>query len=109
MKDALHSEGDQAREPQENSAVVQLSNLLERHKNNLPVQTTFTTKSTKLTRKERGEEKKFISDFLSLQRRSAELALRVARSNDEAMVRYQKRATNQLLKAMSAVAAGRAI
>ena len=109
VKDALDSEGDQAREPQEDGAVVQLSNLLERHKNNLPVQTTFTTQSTKLTRKERGEEKRFISDFLSLQRRSAELAVKVAKSNDEAMVRYQKRATNKLLKGLSAVAAGRAI
>lgn len=85
----------------DDSVIVQMSALARLHeqKKNAPI--TFTTSSRRLTRKERSEEKQFIKDFMSLQRRVRVTESSRAKQKKDTMLRYQRRAMNQLLKGLN--------
>jgi hypothetical protein len=56
--------------------------------------------------KERTEEMKFIEDFLKLHERALLEKARQAADKVEASLRYRKRAINQLVKGLRAIATG---
>lgn len=86
-----------------------LSGLSQSHQNKERVEVTFTTSNKKPKGKERTEEIKFIEDFLKLQDKALLGKARAASNRLEASQRYQKRAINQLVKGVRAVAAGEAL
>jgi hypothetical protein len=83
-----------------------LYGLVQQHENKERVPVTFTTPNKKPKGKERTDEKKFIEDFLKLQ----DKVLLGRAKNEQAKLtnseRYQKRALNQLVKGVRAVASG---
>ena len=81
-----------------------LNGLVQQHQNKERVPVTFTTSNKRPKGKERTEEIKFIEDFLKLQDkailgRAREQQIKLTNSQ-----RYQKRAINQLVKGVRAVA-----
>lgn len=83
-----------------------LNGLVEQHENKERVPVTFTTSNKKPKGKERTDEKKFIEDFLKLQDK---VLLGKAKAEEAKLtnrLRYQKRAINQLVKGVRAIASG---
>ena len=83
-----------------------LNGLVQQHENKERVPVTFTTRNKKPKGKERTEEIKFIEDFLKLQDK---VMLGRARDQQTKLTnsqRYQKRAINQLVKGVRAIASG---
>lgn len=83
-----------------------LYGLVQQHENKERVPVTFTTPNKRPKGKERTEEIKFIEDFLKLQDK-----VMLARARDQQTKltnsqRYQKRAINQLVKGVRAIASG---
>ncbi len=83
-----------------------LAGLSHSHQNKERVEVTFTTSNKKPKGKERTEEIKFIEDLLKLQDKALLGKARAASNRLETSQRYQKRAINQLVKGVRAVAAG---
>ena len=83
---------------------LQLNHLIQTHRNKERASVTFTTPNKKPKGKERTEEIKFIEDFIKLQDK---VLIGKVRSNErmlDSIVRYQKRAINQLVKGVRFVA-----
>jgi energy-coupling factor transporter ATP-binding protein EcfA2 len=80
--------------------------LLQSHQNKQSVEVTFTTPNKQPLGKERTEEMKFIEDFLKLHERALLEKARQAADKVEASLRYRKRAINQLVKGLRAIATG---
>ncbi len=83
-----------------------LYGLVQQHENKERVPVTFTTSNKKPKGKERTDEKKFIEDFLKQQDK---VLLGKAKAEEAKLtnsLRYQKRALNQLVKGVRAVANG---
>ena len=83
-----------------------LYGLVQQHENKERVPVTFTTPNKRPKGKERTEEIKFIEDFLKLQDK---VMLGRARDQQTKLTnsqRYQKRAINQLVKGVKAIASG---
>jgi hypothetical protein len=85
------------------SKLRQLESL---HRQKKKVDMAFTTSNLLPKGKERTEEIKFIEDFLKLQDQSFLSQLRRQRRLKDSALRYQKRALNQLIKAVNGIAAG---
>lgn len=96
-----------AKEKLNRKIIMQMSSLLNMHEQKKEVPVTFTTSSRHLSRKERGEEKQYIKDYLSLQRMVAVSSERSASREASSMLRYHKRSINQLLKGLREVAESR--
>jgi hypothetical protein len=88
-------------------ALIQLDQA---HRNKQPVSITFTTDvkatPTRLKGKERTEEMKFLEDTLKLLDGSALNKVKRAKDQESSALRYQKRAINQLVKGIRAIARG---
>jgi hypothetical protein len=88
-------------------ALIQLGQA---HRNKQPVSTTFTTDiqtpPARLKGKARTEEMKFVEDTLKLLDRSALNKVKRAKDQESSARRYQKRAINQLVKGIRAIARG---
>jgi len=84
-------------------ALVKLSNA---HQNKERVQFTFTTLNRRPKGKERTEEIKFIEGFLKLQDKSLLGKVKDLHNRRDASKRYQRRAINQLIKGINAMAKG---
>lgn len=82
-------------------ALVKLANT---HRNKERVPITFTTPNKKPKGKERTDEIKFIEDFLKLQDKVLLNQLRDLHKKRDTALRYQKRAINQLVKGIYAMA-----
>ena len=80
--------------------------LLQSHQNKQSVEVTFTTPNKQPLGKERTEEMKFIEDFLKLHERALLEKARQAADKVDASLRYRKRAINQLVKGLRAIATG---
>ena len=83
---------------------LEMAALIQDHKNKKTVLVTFTTSNKRPKGKERTEEIKFIEDFIKLQDRVHLYKYRTAQKGKLLALRYQKRATNQLIKGVRAVA-----
>jgi len=84
-----------------------LVQLLELHRRKQEVSTSFTTpKKKNLNYKERTEEMRFIEAFMRLQERVLLNDIRHSDDKRESSERYQRRAINQLVKGVRAVAKG---
>jgi hypothetical protein len=88
-------------------ALIQLDQA---HRNKNPVSLTFTTDikatPTRLKGKERTEEMKFLEDTLKLLDGSVLNKVKRAKDQESSALRYQKRAINQLVKGIRAIARG---
>jgi hypothetical protein len=83
-----------------------LNGLVQQHQNKERVPVTFTTPNKRPKGKERTQEIKFIEDFLKLQNK---VILGKARNQQATLTnsqRHQKRAINQLVKGVRAIASG---
>ena len=85
------------------SELIQLAQM---HRNKQRVSVTFTTPNKKPKGKECAEEIKFIEAFLKLQDNVLLGKLRGAQQSQTSGFRYQKRAINQLIKGVHAIARG---
>ena len=87
---------------------ITLAQLAQDHRLKRAVAVTFTTRQmehkVQLKGKERTEEIKFIEDFLKLKDRSLLHKARAAKNSQLSALRYQKRAINQLVKGIWALA-----
>ena len=83
-----------------------LYGLVQQHENKERVPVTFTTPNKNPKGKERTEEKKFIEDFLKLQDKVLLGKAKTEQAKLTNSQRYQKRAINQLVKGVRAVASG---
>ena len=83
--------------------LVQLVNV---HENKMRAWCTFTTSNKKPKGKERTEEIDFLKGFMHLQDKVLLGNISRAKKTQSAAIRYQKRATNQLIKALYHVARG---
>jgi len=83
-----------------------LYGLVQQHENKERVPVTFTTRNKKPKGKERTEEIKFIEDFLKLQDKVMLGRARDQQTKLTNSLRYQKRAINQLIKGVRAIASG---
>ncbi len=83
-----------------------LNGLVQQHQNKERVAVTFTTPNKRPKGKERTEEIKFIEDFLKLQDKVVIGSAREQQIKLTNSQRYQKRAINQLVKGVRAVAGG---
>ena len=83
---------------------LEMAALIQDHKNKKLVSVTFTTASKRPQGKERTQEIKFIEDYLKLQDHVHLDKYRRAKKSKLSALRYQKRATNQLIKGVRAVA-----
>ncbi len=83
-----------------------LFGLVQQHENKERVPVTFTTSNKKPKGKERTDEKKFIEDFLKLQDKVLLGKAKTEQAKLTNSLRYQKRAINQLVKGVRAVASG---
>jgi len=83
-----------------------LAHLAQSHKNKERVEVTFTTPNKKPKGKERIEEIKFIEGFLRLQDNALLGRIRYSKLKQVSSLRYQRRAINQLVKGLMAVANG---
>ena len=82
---------------------LEMAALIQDHKNKKAVSVTFTTPNKLPKGKERTEEIKFIEDFIKLQDRVYLYKYRTAQKGKLLAQRYQKRATNQLIKVVRAI------
>jgi len=85
------------------SELIQLAQM---HRNKQRVSVTFTTPNKKPKGKECAEEINFIEAFLKLQDNVLLGKLRSAQQSQTSGFRYQKRAINQLIKGVQAIARG---
>jgi hypothetical protein len=83
-----------------------LYGLVQQHENKERVPVTFTTSNKRPKGKERTEEIKFIEDFLKLQDKVVPGRARDQQTKLTYSQRYQKRAINQLVKGVRAIASG---
>lgn len=83
-----------------------LYGLVQQHENKERVPVTFTTSNKKPKGKERTDEKKFIEDFLKLQDKVLLGRAKTEQAKLTNSQRYQKRAINQLVKGVRAIANG---
>jgi hypothetical protein len=87
-----------------------LAALAQNLRNKFPVPITFTLpqkdRDVTLKGQERTEELKFIEDFLKLEAKVLLRKARTSKESKESALRYQKRAINQLVKGVRAVAKG---
>jgi len=87
-----------------------LAQLAQAHRIKESVAVTFTlpqkSHPVKLKGKDRTQELKFIEDFLKLQKRGILARVRSGELRQTSALRYQKRAINQLVKGIQAVARG---
>jgi len=83
-----------------------LYGLVQQHENKERVPVTFTTPNKKPKGKERTDEKKFIEDFLKLQDKVLLGRAKAEQAKLTNSLRYQKRAINQLVKGVRAIANG---
>ena len=83
-----------------------LYGLVQQHENKERVPVTFTTPNKRPKGKERTEEIKFIEDFLKLQDKVMLGRARDQQAKLTNSLRYQKRAINQLVKGVRAIACG---
>ena len=82
-----------------------LVQLLEQHRRKQEVKVSFTTpKKKNLSYKERTEEMRFIEAFMKLQERVLLNDIRTSDARHASSERYQRRAINQLVKGVRAVA-----
>lgn len=84
----------------------ELIQLVKAHENKQKAWITFTTSNKKPKGKERVEEIKFIKGFMRLQDKVLVGKITGAKKNHAAAIRYQKRAINQLAKAVNQIADG---
>jgi len=89
---------------------IALAQLAQASRNKQPVPTTFTLRQrdhpVRLKGKERAEEIKFIEGFLGLVGTAMVGRVRAVKESRAAAMRYQRRAINQLVKGVRAVAKG---
>ena len=78
--------------------------LINTHEKKMEVPITFTTKKRNPQGKERTDEVKFIEDFLKLEENSLLSKIRRIKRQKDSSIRYQKKAMNQLVKALKALA-----
>ena len=87
-----------------------LAQLAQSHRNKQKVTTTFTLPQkdypVKLKGKERIEEIKFLEGFLRLESNAILGKIRLEKNSHLSALRYQKRAINQLVKGVQAIAGG---
>ena len=87
-----------------------LAQLAQAHRNKQKVATTFTLPQkdypVKLKGKERIEEIKFLEGFLRLESNTILGKIRAGKNTQLSALRYQKRAINQLVKGVQAIARG---
>ena len=87
-----------------------MQQLAQAHRNKKKVSTTFTLAQkdypVKLKGKERTEEIKFLEGFLRLESNAILGRIRAGKNSQLSALRYQKRAINQLVKGVRAVAKG---
>ena len=79
--------------------------LINTHEKKMEVPITFTTKKRNPQGKERTDEVKFIEDFLKLEENSLLSKIRRIKRQKDSSIRYQKKAMNQLVKALKALTA----
>jgi hypothetical protein len=84
----------------------ELVQLVKVHENKMRAWCTFTTSNKKPKGKERLEEINFLKGFMHLQDKVLLGNISRAKKTQSAAIRYQKRATNQLIKAVYHVARG---
>ena len=84
----------------------ELVQLVKVHENKMRAWCTFTTQNKKPKGKERTEEINFLKGFMHLQDKVLLGNISRAKKTQSAAIRYQKRATNQLIKAVYHVARG---
>ena len=84
----------------------ELVQLVKVHENKMRAWCTFTTSNKKPKGKERMEEIKFLKGFMHLQDKVLLGKITQAKKTQSAAIRYQKRAINQLIKAVNHVAKG---
>jgi hypothetical protein len=85
---------------------IELIQLVKAHENKQKAWITFTTSNKKPKGKERLEEIKFLKGFMRLQDKALIGNITRAKSKQGAALRYQKRAINQLVKAVHHMAKG---
>lgn len=89
---------------------ITLSRLAQNHRNKQAVPITFTIpqkiNDVKLKGKERTEEIKFIEGFLKLEEKVLLAKAKAKKDTHASALRYQKRAINQLVKGIRAIAQG---
>ena len=85
---------------------IELIQLVKAHENKQKAWITFTTSNKKPKGKERQEEIKFLKGFMRLQDTALIGNITRAKSKQGAALRYQKRAINQLVKAVHHMAKG---
>jgi hypothetical protein len=83
---------------------ISLRKLLVAHQRKLPVGDTFTTTNKKPKGKERTDEIKFIERFLRIMSKAQIARARNQQEKKGSGLRYQKRATSQLIKGIHTVA-----
>ena len=90
---------------------IALQQLAQVHRNKQKVSTTFTLPQkdypVKLKGKERTDEIKFLEGFLRLESNAILGRIRAGKNSKLSALRYQKRAINQLVKGVRAVAKGK--
>ena len=84
----------------------ELIQLVKVHENKMRAWCTFTTQNKKPKGKERSEEIDFLKGFMYLQEKVLLGNISRAKKSQSAALRYQKRAVNQLIKAVYHVARG---
>ena len=106
-EEALH---DEIRAWAEDPHRIALAHLAQANRNKQPVPTTFTLRqkdhAVRLRGKERTEEIKFIEGFLSIVGTAMVGRALVGKESRTSALRYQRRAINQLVKGIRAVAKG---
>jgi len=84
----------------------ELIQLAKAHENKQKAWITFTTSNKKPKGKARIEEMKFIEGFMRIQDKTLVGNIKREKNKQSAAIRYQKRATNQLVKAVHHLAKG---
>ena len=84
----------------------ELIQLAKAHENKQKAWVTFTTSNKKPKGKERVEEMQFIKGFMRIQDKTLVGNIKREKNKQSAAIRYQKRATNQLVKAVHHLAKG---
>ena len=84
----------------------ELIQLAKAHENKQKPWITFTTSNKKPKGKARIEEMKFIEGFMRIQDKTLVGNIKREKNKQSAVIRYQKRATNQLVKAVHHLAKG---
>ena len=84
----------------------ELIQLAKAHENKQKAWVTFTTSNKKPKGKERVQEMQFIKGFMRIQDKTLVGNIKREKNKQSAAIRYQKRATNQLVKAVHHLAKG---